>query len=138
MSRARPGHGWVCCLKGGFGYLERGSSMTGSLLRLVLVLWSRIWAKAGAAALTATPIQRRRPRAAGQRAAVVLVHCPIPCLETRRENDGWKRLVAACSRVCSPNRRVRRRIHRAVCPSFALARDLRTDLPFYTYLKKLD
>jgi hypothetical protein len=43
--------------------LERGSRVfgtrivhDGSLLRLVLVLWSRFWAKAGAAALTAMPM----------------------------------------------------------------------------------
>ena len=75
----------------------RGSSMTGSLLRLVLVLWSRFWAKAGAAVLTAMPMPTSDHAPAGQRAAVVLVHCPMPCLENPLGKTGAFSCCLQCS-----------------------------------------
>jgi hypothetical protein len=74
--------------------------MTGSLLRLVLVLWSRFWAKAGAAALTAMPMPtapttRRRDNALLSFSSIAQSRA----LKTRRENDGREHLVAAHSGV---------------------------------------
>jgi hypothetical protein len=71
---------WVCFLKGGFGYLERGPSMTGSLLVGCICGW------ASPARLrqcyTPIPPNQLPPR---QCSTFVVVHRPAP---SRRDESG--------------------------------------------------
>ena len=71
MSRARPGQGWFCFLKGGFGYLERGSSILASL-ELVGLTAAR--AKTGPAAAAIAPGPAVDPVAAGGAGTALPLH----------------------------------------------------------------